>query len=155
MFSVPTPRGFPSCFDHKSIFHHNYAVKRPTGCARPDDVFKRIVNEPTSGVSSSATENGTINNAEVQGFTNWVTSYLKNDINTGQSLVVNITDSGSLFSPGYVVRGVINGTAITFGEGLDWRQFPLVTGSWIQHIANEGVWGVQMDGFISESQCTC
>jgi len=68
-------------------------------------------------------------------------------------LVVNMTDSGSLFSLGCVVRGMMDGNAFTFGEDLDWRQSPTITGPWIQNLGNAHVWGKQLDMLVSDCIC--
>ena len=78
---------------------------------------------------------------------NHVTSYTTRDIYTGRTLVVNVTDANSQFTPGYVVRWVEDGAAYTSGEGLSPYQ------SDINPLANPGfhlVWGSQMKDIIED-----
>jgi hypothetical protein len=86
---------------------------------------------------------------------NPVTSYLTTDLNTGSPLVVNLTGPGSLFGPGYVARGVRNGVAYTVGEGLNPLQSPLFLPSYVQDVADEGLWGVQMSSIIGRAKSNC
>jgi len=152
-FSLPTPEGFPSYIGPEQFLYHNYDVGVPIGCADPEDVMQSLINNPTPGFPNAASVNGTTNNAVVAGIDNFVTSYLTTDINTGAPLLVNLSDSNSLFHPGYVVRTVNNGVALTYGEGLHWSQSDRLTGSIIQAIGNGVVWGSQMEGLVAECSC--
>lgn len=115
--------------------------------------MRGLIDNPTPGNPRPATVRGTPNNAVVAGRDNFVTSYLTNDLNTGQPLVVNFTGSTGLFGPGYVARTVTNGVAHTYGEGTNWKQSPGLWGETTQEIANEIIWGQQMSKLIE--QCGC
>lgn len=152
-FSVPTPDGFPSNVSANSPFYHRYNVTRRI----PNDVDEECVrqalqNQPTPGRPRPATRGGTRNDARVAG-TNWVTSYLRNDVGSGIPVVVNISDANSQFHPGYVARWVADGVVNTMGEGLNFAQSPLVTGQPIQNLGNEAVWGRQLDRIIEDCRC--
>jgi RHS repeat-associated protein len=169
-FKLPTPSNFPASIGQDDLLYHNYDISRQIGCANADDVLRGLINNPTPGNPSPASTGGTPNNAVIGGTSpslpsldNPVTSYVTTDLNTGTSIVVNITGTNSLFSPGYVARTVSNGKAHTYGEGLNWKQSPLITGNlWlpllgnlVQDLANQAVWGTQMSKIISQSQCGC
>jgi RHS repeat-associated protein len=153
-FRLPTPPDYPDLIERTDLLYHKYDVQRKIGCADADKVMQAMIDSPTPGNPSPASEQGTPNNAVVAGFDNFVTSYLTHDLNTGQPLVVNITGTGSLFGPGYVARAVTNGVAHTYGEGENWKQSPGLWGETTQEIANEMVWGQQMSKMISECGCS-
>ena len=154
-FTVPTPLGFPTMLGPNDDFYHFYSVQRSLGCAPAGGVLSALINNPTPGVPSPATPQGTPNNALVLGMNNYVTSYLTADVTSGSTIVVNIagTGTGAAFGPGYVARYVSGGQAYTAGEGRNWKQSPAVTGSAFQTLANEALWGQQMSQTIS--QCGC
>lgn len=157
MFKVPTPIGWED-FDGSEALYHRYNVSRKLGCADAGAVMQELVNQPTpSPRSRAATSQGaTKNDAEVFNIPNLVTSYLTSDLRTGQPLVVNITTPESAFGPGYVARGVVNGFAHTYGEGANWAQFENLPGPWVaQSLADEYIWGRQMQRFIDENSKNC
>lgn len=159
---LPTPQGFPASIGSNNPLYHYYDVTRGLGCADAGSVSQGLINNPTPGNSSPASESGILNNAVVPFFplNNLVKSYLTTDLNTGAPLVVNMTGPGSLFGPGYVARFVQNGTAHTVGEGLSPLQstipispFPLA--QLIQDAANEALWGRQMSKIIGSAKSGC
>jgi uncharacterized protein RhaS with RHS repeats len=154
-FTVPTPLGFPPMLGPNDDLYHFYRVQRSIGCASPGSVLSGLINNPTPGVPLPATLQGTPNNAVVLGMNNYVTSYLTVDVTSGSAIVVNIagTGAGAAFGPGYVARYVSGGQAYTSGEGRNWKQSPAVTGSAFQTLANEALWGQQMNKIISECGC--
>jgi hypothetical protein len=120
--------------------------------------MQALINNPTPGTPSAASAGGTRNNAPALIFRdNTVTSYLTKDLNTGAPLVVNMTDPGSAFHPGYVARTVTNGVAHSYGEGLNGWQSPAATAQWFQNLGNEVVWGGQMVDLIraAKGNCAC
>jgi RHS repeat-associated protein len=163
-FQIPTPSGFPAYLGPNGLanffLYHSYDVSKPLGCANPASVMQALINNPTPGASNPATPppSGTSNNANVFGlFSNPVTSYLTQDINTGAPVVVNVTQAGGPLSPGYVARTVTNGVAHTYGEGLDPAQSPWLTGLGANFAAEQLLWGVQMQQMINNapSRCGC
>ena len=160
-FRLPA-EGFPSInAGHRQRYryrhlYHQCDIQRDIGCANPEDVMQALINNPTPGTPAAASAAGTRNNAPALVFrNNEVTSYLTSDLNTGAPLVVNLTDPDSAFHPGYVARTVTNGVAHSYGEGLDPWQSPTVTAQWFQNLANEYVWGRQMDDLIRTAKGNC
>ncbi len=159
-FSIPAPKHYFPSFGpgglEMFIMGHQYSVFVPLKCIAQGDALQGLINSPTPGNALPATIGGTQNNAEVFGVDNYVTSYLTNDLVTGQTLVVNLTGPGSLFGSGYVVRNVANGAVNTYGEGLNWLQseflFPVQN-----YFANDLLWGGQTEEFLSKIslQCDC
>lgn len=157
-FRVPTPPGFPTSLGPGDSFYHAYDVQRQLNGTDANCVMDGMMNSPTPGNSYPALPQGTRNNAVVGGLDNWVSSYRTADLITGAPVEVNIagTNDGSLFGPGYVVRYISHGVAHTAGEGLNWKQSPLLTGDAVQAAANEALWGRQMSKIISSAkQCEC
>jgi RHS repeat-associated protein len=158
-FRLPTPVGFPASLNSSyRQLYHRYDVQRDIGCANPEDIMQALINHPTPGTPSAATPGGTRNNAPALIFRdNTVTSYLTKDLNTGAPLVVNMTDPGSAFHPGYVARTVTNGVAHSYGEGLNGWQSPAATAQWFQNLGNEVVWGGQMVDLVraAKGNCAC
>jgi RHS repeat-associated protein len=157
-FTVPRQPGFPDTLgmgDDNPYGYHRYHVERSIGCAPPDAVMKKLIQNPTPGKPKPATPEGTPNNAVVLWQDNHVTSYLTKDLKTGDPIVVNITNPNSLFGPGYVARYVKDGKAHTAGEGANPMQSPKVTGRPFQDVANEVLWGGQMKRLINEAAAEC
>ncbi len=154
-FTLPV-QGFPDINASYRVLYHKYDVQRAIGCAKPQDVMQALINNPTPGTPSPATQGGTPNNAPALLFSNNpVSSYLTTDLNTGLPLVVNITGPNSAFNPGYVAREVVDGIAHSYGEGLNAWQSPAASAQWLQDLANEYVWGRQMSRLIAQAQATC
>ncbi|TNJ34494.1 RHS repeat-associated core domain-containing protein [Arenimonas terrae] len=164
MFMVPTPKGFPEHINsngvRNALLYHRYDVTRNIGCKDPASVMNGLINRPTpdAGGPRPATTGGTANNAAVVPLmSNPVTSYLTEDLITGDPLVVNMAGSDGFFEPGYAARTVRNGVAHTYGEGLNPLQSPALTfGPLPNYLANELIWGSQMSDIISSaSGCGC
>lgn len=153
-FRVPAQSGFPDRLTAWHPLHHAYDVARPLGRAALQCVLDKLRNNPTPGSPNPATPEGTSNNAVVPGIadTNWVTSYTTTDLKTGGQVIVNMSGPRSAFGPGYVARVVTNGVAHTYGEGTHLLQSRLVP-SIVRTMANELLWGRQMERLIDE--CTC
>ena len=156
IFKVPTPLGFPETLGPADKYHHEYNLPVPLDGADPDCVADALANNPTPGKPNAATPEGSSNNAVVGGFDNFVTSYLTNDLVTGNPIVVNTAGvgDGSFFGPGYVARYVEDGRVHTVGEGTNWKQSPAVTTRTFQNIGNYWVWGQQMREIVSQCMCT-
>jgi RHS repeat-associated protein len=157
-FILPAPKGFPTFPNNLGsweFLYHSYDVHRSIGCADPKDVTQLFINNPTPGTPKQASKGGTRNNAMVFGMDNYVTSYTTTDLNTGNPLVVNVTDGGSLFPWGYVAHEVSNGVAHTYGEGDNFKQSPKVWGQGVEDFLNNEVWGSQMDDLIAKAKCGC
>jgi hypothetical protein len=152
---VPIKPGFPNSMGVNDfgdfLNHHTYQDEVPLDGADRQCVMQKLIDEPTPGNPNPATREGTRNNARVPPFDNNVTSFLTTDINTGGQVVVNMTDSNSLFSPGYVMRYVSKNNVYTLGEGLHWSQSmwsPLP-----HEIGNYLIWKRQMQRFVEECKC--
>jgi hypothetical protein len=68
--------------------------------------------------------------------------------------VVNLTEPGSAFGPGYVLRYVANGVAHSTGENVSVAQSIFE----LDNIPAELVWGVQMTQLINNAKklsCNC
>lgn len=165
-FTIPAQPGFPAIMgpgDNSfmgGLWYHNYDVTRNIGCADPAAVSQGLINNPTPswGNPQPATPGGTPNNAAVPGIApnNPVTSYLTTDTNTGAPLVVNVTGPNSAFGPGYVAREVTNGVAHTYGEGEAEAQETVEPFGWAgNEIANQVVWGNQMQQIIDHAKQSC
>ncbi|WP_345777542.1 DUF6531 domain-containing protein [Dyella sp. LX-1] len=166
-FMVPTPNGFED-FGSGDDYYHAYDVTRPLGDADPDCVMQQLINNsvpnnPNGGVRP-ATPEGTPNIAYIPiiGTDNHVTSYLAKNLSGPGMVAVNMTGSGSTFSPGYVARTVSDGVAHTYGEGTSPIQSSLgldnLSGNplgALNNIINERVWGRQMEEFISKAKKRC
>lgn len=94
-------------------------------------VQQSIVNDPTPGKDKPATPTGTPNNATPEGGRgvlaradaivgnnpeSTIKSYSTTDRN-GNAWVINVTQRGHGLHFGYVLRGSVNGEAISIGEG--------------------------------------
>ena len=156
-FELPTPEGFQH-FDGTEFSFHSYNVPIPLGDADAECVMQKLIDNPTPGDPNSATSSGIPNNAIVLGQDNPVTSFVTNELSTGQPVVVNMTGANSFFRHGYVARTVEDGYVRTYGEGTNWKQSPELFGGGplgeiLQDTANNFLWGNQMREFIEE--CTC
>ena len=149
MFTLQTPDEFPDSIAPDSpinlLLYHNYDIQVPLNGADPKCVMRKLINNPTPGNPKPASANGTTNNAAVTSLRdNLVTSYLTHDLKTRAPLVVNLTNSGSQFSPGYVARTVTGGFVHTYGEGLSVAQSPYLPLPYIQEYMNDKIWRKQM-----------
>jgi len=166
-FLVPTPSGFQD-FSNNDSYYHAYDVTRPIGDADPDCVMRQLIdnsvpNNPNGGVRPASPE-GTPNIAYIPiiGTDNQVISYVAKNLSGPGLVAVNMTGSGSTFSPGYVARTVSGGVAHTYGEGTSPIQSNLNQDQWgpiplgaLNNLINERVWGRQMDEFISKARKGC
>jgi RHS repeat-associated protein len=155
-FALPTQRGFPNQLDASSAWHHYYHVKESIRCARPNDVLHALINNPTPDESPNpASALGSPNNARIiPGIDNPVVSYLTKDLVSGEPLVVNITNSNSQFSPGFVARTVSGGYLHTYGEGANFWQSRELTSPLIQDLGNWWVWSRQSKRLIGTCPCS-
>jgi RHS repeat-associated protein len=115
-------------FDGKksNSYYHHYDKNIPVRCGKVSDILKRIIDRPTPGTPQPATPNGTKNDATPNGFFRGliespVKSYITKDQN-GNTVVVNVTQSGHPLHSGYVIRTVENGVVHNYGEGVGFPQ---------------------------------
>jgi RHS repeat-associated protein len=153
-FAVPTPPGF-SDISPGGFFNHTYHVPVPLGGADANAALQCLINDPTPGDASPATPEGTPNNAQfAPGPNNPVVSYVTTDLNTGATLVVNMTGSRSLLRSGYVARLVSGGAVHTYGEGNSPLQSPFLLGKEIGDAAAAMLWGNQTRNMLAQCQCS-
>jgi len=146
--SFPRPLGWPNLLGAGDLSYHHYNIQVPVGCRDAESTMQAIINNPTPGSPSPATSGGTPNDAtpsyispilnlidvissfgdDPSGDYNPVISYLTVDMNTGQPVVVNVTQPGHFLFPGYVARTVTQTTMGTVvnnvGEGTGVLQAP-------------------------------
>jgi hypothetical protein len=152
VFVVPAPVGYPTSLGPDDTFHHQYRFSTPLGSVSPIDATRCLINNPTPGDSFPATLVGTQNSAALAlGFINSVISYITPDLKTGNQLVVNITNPGSILEPGYVVREVSNGSITTYGEGLSPWQDPYLFG--LPQLLEGNAWNTQSQSLLSKCSC--
>lgn len=143
-FAVQSPAGFPDLRPANQGYH-SYAFSTRSTSVDASRLMQEIINKPTLGpnyLNAPATVQGTRNEATpnaiyhgIIGFTgqrpgtslNPVVSYLTTD-QSGNALVVNVTERGHSLFPGYVAHYVISSpesaTLVTEGEGLSPWQAP-------------------------------
>jgi hypothetical protein len=152
-FNIPTPPNFPAYLGPNDFLYHSYEVMVAEKC--PDNqMMQGLVNNPAPGdPMSPATATGTPNVAQALGVNNPIISYLTNDLNTGNPIVVNVTtgSQGNGFSPGYVARTVSNGMVRNYGEGEAIVQSPWLFSP--QYLLDLIVWGRQTN--IIAKKCGC
>ena len=165
--TFPRPAGWPATISSGSSAFHFYNIKVPLNGADSKCVMQGMINMPTPGNPSSATPNGTTNNAtpstaqnlfnsidyisslgnDSGGYNNSpVISYLRNN----GSVVVNVTQPGHPLHPGYVARTIVGSEVNNFGEGLGRLQ------AWYSPAAPfiNGVWNGQTEGIINNCECS-
>jgi RHS repeat-associated protein len=145
----PAPPGWPDRITEEEYNYHDYNINlngRTEGSSKKC-LENHIKNNPTPGSSPfAATPGGTNNNATPSLIENIVSnpvkSYLTIDYNTGQQVIVNVTQPGHSLWPGYVARTVTSNSdgslmMNNFGEGLGplqneytMTQFP-INSSWL------------------------
>ena len=121
-----------------------------------------MVNDPTPAPNDKpATENGTLNDASPGGgrgqlakfsaslfFDNPKSPVMSYSFKSGEDTwVINVTQPGHGLHFGYVLRGSVNGQAITIGEGWAWKQLA----PWLSTYVND-VWIEQNQQNIDEAQ---
>ena len=128
--SFPTPAGVSGKQDRASPAYHRYGIG--TKHDKSDKAVQQsMVNDPTPGRDKPATPTGTLNNATGEGGRGLlakaggllgnntdspVKSYSATD-NNGNTWVINVTQPGHGLHFGYVLRGSVDGTAVSIGEG--------------------------------------
>jgi RHS repeat-associated protein len=152
-FQIPTPIGFPPSISDSSPLYHRYDVSVSTKC--PDsNMLQALINSPAPGNPIfPASANGTPNVAQAFGVDNPIRSYVTTDVNTGNTIVVNVTNSTGGFSPGYVARTVSNGVVNNYGEGLALAQSPLLFSPEVNFLLDQFVWRSQTNS--AAKQCGC
>jgi len=123
--SFPTPKGFPTKINNNSLAHHEYRYNTSSGGKSDKSVQQSIANDPTPGKDKPASPTGTANDASPTSGTRQalsaiadspVKSYTATDPK-GNTWTINVTEPGHPLFPGYVLRGAVGGTTITYGEG--------------------------------------
>ena len=152
-FTLPRPIGFPPSISDSNLLYHNYEVTASTDC--PDDkLLQALINNPAPGNGiSPASRNGTPNVAQVFGVNNPILSYVTTDTTTGNTIVVNVTNSNSGFAPGYVARTVSNGVVRNYGEGLALSQSPLLFSPEVNFLLDQYVWRTQTHNAAKNCGC--
>jgi len=152
-FNIPTPPNFPAYLGPNDFLYHSYEVSVSEKC--PDNnMMQGLINDPAPGdPMSPATAGGTPNVAQAFGVNNPILSYLTNDLNTGNPLVVNVTTGtqGQGFSPGYVARSVSNGVVRNYGEGEAILQSPWLFSP--QFLLDQYVWRKQTNSVAKKCGC--
>jgi hypothetical protein len=154
-FEIPTPIGFPASISSSNfLLYHGYDVSVPTDCSDAA-MLQALINSPAPGSSiSPASGSGTPNVAQVFGINNPILSYVTTDLNTGNRMVVNVTNSTGGLSPGYVARTVSNGVVQNYGEGLSLIQSPLVFSPEVNFLLDQYVWGSQTTSAAKTCGCS-
>jgi uncharacterized protein RhaS with RHS repeats len=158
-FQIPTPPGFPADFGNGNrALYHKYDVAVPLDCVDANGAFQALVQNPSPGNPAPASAYGTPNVAivDILGITlaNPILSYVTTDINTGNPLVVNVTNGTGGISPGYVARTVSDGAVHNYGEGLAWQQSTSIWGSSIENFLDNYVWGKQTRSILPKCGCS-
>lgn len=134
---LPAPANWPSTMNSSSTGHHEYIYSNPIGTKSEASVAQAIAQNPTPNANDHpATPQGTPNNAAPS--STWrsgaaaaanflhlgdsaVTSYTFKDPR-GTTWTVNMTQDSHTLASGYVLRGVVQGDAISYGEGTALKQ---------------------------------
>ncbi|MEO7067919.1 MAG: RHS repeat-associated core domain-containing protein [Rhodanobacter sp.] len=139
--TFPAPANWPSTMDSSSSGHHEYIYSNPIGNKSEANVAQAIAQNPTPNANDHpATAQGTSNSAApstgarsvlagisalapaaLGGGDSQVTSYAFKD-SKGSTWTVNVTQGSHTLSPGYVLRGAVQGDAISYGEGTALKQ---------------------------------
>ncbi|MFZ6723375.1 RHS repeat-associated core domain-containing protein [Undibacterium sp. Ji49W] len=171
---IPAPPGWPRTIDSKDKNYHYYSkITRVPGCSY-DDMWPNLKDNPTPWDPNPATPDGSPNNATptwMQGMANgmsaagsfgtapagqqnWmnpVISYVTVDHNTGQEIVVNVTEPGHTLWPGITARISPNDFMSTYGVGLGTEQADQNRYQWYRNMINN-VWYDAQKGIIP---CKC
>lgn len=132
----PAPSNWPKRMD-SSTGHHEYIYETPIGSKSPQSVAKAIAQDPVPNVNGKpATPQGTPNNAAPSSGLRSILATVANAVGLGDSSVksytfrdskgstweMNVTENSHTLSPGYVLRGVAQGNAVSYGEGTALKQ---------------------------------
>ncbi len=134
---LPAPQNWPAVMNASSKSHHEYIYDTPIGSKSGESVAKAIAQDPTpNDHDRPATPQGTTNDAAPSsGFRSvlaglgamvgagddQVKSYTFKD-SKGATWTVNVTQDSHTLSSGYVLRGVAQGVAVSYGEGIAAKQ---------------------------------
>lgn len=166
---LPAPTSWPDSIEPGIDNYHQYVKPTDAGtCLKPKDVLPGVINNPAPGFPDPATLEGTKNEAtppwlQIFGRTNLnpVLSYLTTDNNTGQSIVVNVTQPGHQLWPGYTARvtGSENGRTYirTYGEGLGVLQSDDAWDFWNRPPRSyiNGTWYGNQQRIVDEAKARC
>ena len=134
---LPAPSNWPQKMDSSSMGHHEYIYETPIGDKSPQSVAKAIAQDPVPNANGKpATPQGTQNSAGPSSGARAVLGAVANAVGLGDSSVksytfqdskgntweMNVTENSHTLSPGYVLRGVAQGNAVSYGEGTALKQ---------------------------------
>lgn len=176
---LPAPKGWPTDIRKGIDGYHRYAKPTPGGNCTRADMWPELVKNPIPWRPNVATPEGADNNAtppQIQvmyeaaadigsggkmpsgtvGPLNPVKSYITKDHNTGNTIVVNVTQPGHTLFPGYTARVVhdSNGQSgmVTYGEGSGWLQDDENRFQWQRDMIND-VWYDAQESIIDKCKC--
>ena len=137
VITFPATANWPDKMDSSSEGHHAYIYSNPVGKKTEDSIRTSDVQDPTPNDNDRpATPQGTSNMAApssgFRGFlagalesispgSSQVTSYAVKDSN-GATWTINVTQDTHTLASGYVLRGAVQGDAISYGEGTALKQ---------------------------------
>ncbi len=134
---LPAPSNWPDKMDSSSTGHHAYIYETPIGNKSEQSVAKAIAQDPVPNANGSpATPQGTPNSAAPSSGARAVLASASAAVGLGDSSVksytfqdakgntweMNVTEDSHTLSPGYVLRGVAQGNAVSYGEGTALKQ---------------------------------
>jgi hypothetical protein len=152
-FQIPTPVGFPASISPSNPLYHGYEVSASEKCSDAA-MLQALINDPAPGSAiSPASPSGAPNVAQAFGVNNPILSYVTTDLNSGGTIVVNVTNSTGGFSPVYVAGVVSNGVVRNYGEGLALVQSPLLFNPLLNFLADQYVWKTQTSNAAKKCGC--
>ncbi len=114
--SFPVSDDWPPYIGPEADYYHDYVVP-VHGLGDPSRILNGLINNPTPGVDFCATASGTLNDSRIGP----VKSFVVTDRKSGADVVINVTQPGHAFHPGYVARSVSSSaggvTVTNEGEG--------------------------------------
>lgn len=123
--------------EHGSLFPSRWAATRwistQTGTANDAS--------PTNGARSTL---GALGSSPVK-------SYVATD-EKGDVWTISVTEPGHALEPGYVLRGALDGKAITYGEGLGAAQAQILFWAPLSQIVINDVWKAQNRQNIDDAE---
>jgi|SRR6185312_12920344 len=134
---LPAPSSWPAKMDSSSTGHHEYIYETPIGNKSESSVARAIAQDPVPNANGHpATSQGTPNDAAPSSGPRSILAKIASAAGLGDSKVtsytfkdskdntwtMNVTQDSHTLSPGYVLRGVVQGDAVTYGEGTALKQ---------------------------------
>jgi RHS repeat-associated protein len=115
-----TPEDWPSSMNDSDWAHHTYIYITPGGGKSDSSLQTSVAKDPTPGDDKPAMAGGTPNNASPNDWRGSISdSPVKTftDVVDGNLWTINVTQPGHLLHPGFVMRGAIGGSVVSYGEG--------------------------------------